>query len=209
MTSALDRARSTPVPFDNNLSHGARRAIATVRDRQLDDLLYRLESERDSISTCADCRETLCEWMHDASILIGLDLDERLRLVEHYADDLDLRLTSTAIGDLRGTIENLATSAVFFAGEAAALNAWQQVENLLDDLGLDLDALVIGNPYEYFRHYAERDHDDWQVYEYRNLEGEGVHVDLFEYHVDSICFCVRQYLERGSLSPEEERWSAT
>ena len=195
------------------LSGEAAEAVDTACARQLELVHDRLRFDRRA--TIEECREAAQDWHVDECLIMDLDLDDRLTLLEYYAEDYGLELGAVTLEELRSRIETMTAMIVGSLGEERACDAFRQIEDFLDDKDLPVEALLADNPYEMFRHYAERDEPPWHVYEYRNLEGEGAsgsrgtHVDLYELTVAGVSFYVRQELESGSLSAEEETWEAS
>jgi len=191
----------------SRLSAEAEEAVATACARQLELVQDRLRFDKQA--TLEECREAAEDWYVDECLILDLDLDDRLTLLGHYAQDYDLELGAVTIEELRSRIETMTAMVVGYLGEERARDAFREIEELLDEKDLPVEDLLADNPYELFRHYAERQEPPWSVYEYRNLEGEGIHVDLYEMTVAGVSFYVRQQLEQGSLSAEEETWQAT
>ncbi len=190
----------------SRLSAEAEEAVGTACARQLELVQDRLRL--DQKATLEECREAAEDWYVDECLIVDLDLDDRLTLLDHYAQDYSLELGAVTIEELRSRIETMTAMVVGYLGDERARDAFREIEELLDDKDLPFEDLLADNPYELFRHYAEREESPWSVYEYRNLEGEGIHVDLYEMTVAGVSFYVRQKLERGSLSAEEETWLA-
>lgn len=188
------------------LGDAAAEAADTACSRQLELVQDRLRF--DKRASLEECREAAQDWYVDECLILDLDLDDRLTLLDHYAQDYDLELGSVTIEELRSRIETMTAMVVGYLGEERARDAFREIEELLDDKDLPFESLLADNPYELFRHYAERDESPWMVFEYRNLEGEGIHVDLYELTVAGVNFYVRQQLEDGRLSAEEETWEA-
>ncbi len=189
------------------LSSEVEDAVQEALDRQLELLKHHLDHQ--VVSTIANCRETVQEWEVDESLVADISMEERIRLLEDYGDEYGLELGDVTLESLSDRIDHLATLIVSFIAEARALEVVQAIEDLLDEHGLDISAVKGSDSYGYFRHYAEREECPWHVYEYRNLEGEGIHVDLYEYIVEGHHLYVEIFLEKGSLSDEEENWDAT
>lgn len=57
----------------------------------------------------------------------------------------------------------------------------QELQEFLESEELELSEATSNNPHEWWIHYAERDLDNCTVYEYRNLEGEKLHYDVYHY----------------------------
>ena len=93
--------------------------------------------------------------------------------------------------------------------ETQALEALAAVEDLLIALDLEFDALQPRNPYHRHRPVARQQHGPWRTSLYRNVGGDGVDVQTFEYRVAGITLTVRQFLKRGTLSAEEESCAAS
>lgn len=189
------------------LSPSATEAVEDACSRQLELVQDRLRYDQQA--TIDECREAAEDWQVDECLILDLDLDDRLSLLEHYAADYGLELGTVALEDLRSRIETLTAMVVGSLGEERARDAFRHIEELLDEKDLPFDTLLADNPYELFRHFGERDEPPWHVYEYRNLEGEEGHVDLYELTAAGVSFYVRQQLERGTLSAAEETWEAT
>lgn len=198
MTSCLDRNGHIEI------SGAVSDAVDTACSRQLELVQYRLRSVE--LHTIDDCRETLREWSTDECLILDLDLDERLTLVENFAAECGLELGAITLEDLRTRIEAMTATIVAHLGAERAIDAFQAIEDFLDERDLPFEALLADNPYELYRHYAERDEGAWHVYEYRNLEENGTYVDIFEYTIAEISFYARQELDHDYMSPEEESW---
>ncbi len=78
----------------------------------------------------------------------------------------------------------------------------------MDDHGLEFENIVSGNYHGMFRHYAERtEGDDCQVYEYRNLEHEGIHIDVWDYQKDGLEITFETHPDKVSV--KEKYFDAT
>ncbi len=193
-------------PDHSHLSYDTRQAIERATTRLLKDALWAIAQQE--VASFEELSDRIRETCHDDCLAISLSLDERLTLVEEHLDDYGLELDVSDMTQLRTRIDSMAALIIGLMGEEQALAAIATAEDLVEELDLDFDALIDGSPYGMFRHYAEREQDPWYVYEYRNLEGEGIHADIFELRVAGITLTVRHYLARGTLSREEERWDA-
>lgn len=202
---------SEPLPamsFPHSISPDVDNAIEHVTGRFLDCAVETLE--RDDVDTVHDVYDALTEEMIDDSLSIGLDLDERLSLAEEYADDYGLELGEVTINDLRARIEILAVLVLHQLGLERAHQHLSVLENTMSDHGLTLSQLRSDNPHGWARHWAERDEEHFQVYEYRNLEGEQIHVDLWEYlDLPGYHFYFEVWLDPDDVSAAESRFDAS
>lgn len=197
---------STPTP-EPSYRCEVDEAINTACSRQFDLLFSQLEDG--VVQTIDSCRETLQDWTEDETLAIDLTLEDQLSLLEEHGPDHDLTLEPVDWDTLRIRIESLSASLIAMEGERRALEVFDEVADLLDDFDLPCTALLSANPYGCFRHYAERDEAPWHVYEYRNIEGEGIHIDLYEQDLYGIRIYVRHQLLPDSVSLEEDTWDAT
>ena len=194
------------------LSAEAEEAVGNACARQLELVQDRLRF--DNRATLEECREAAEDWYVDECLILDLDLDDRLTLVDHYAEDYGLELGTVAIGEVRSRIETLSATIVGFLGEERARDAFREIEELLEEKGQPFDELLADNPYELFRHHAERDESPWRVYEYRNLEGDQPScshrrgIDLYEMTVAGVSFYIRCELQQGTPNGREH-WPAT
>lgn len=138
-----------------------------------------------------------------------LSLEDQLATIEHYVDDCGMEDESVTLANIRTEIEGKACYLIFSIAEQKAREAFQGLEELMDDSDFEFSDLVLTNRYSWARHYAEREEEDAQVYEYRNIEGE-VHVDVWEY---VLCGSTRIYLERlldeSDVPIEEQHFDAS
>lgn len=66
------------------------------------------------------------------------------------------------------------------------------------------------NAHGWARHWGERfEREHCQVYEYRNLEHEGIHVDVWEYSADGLKLTFETRLSPDEVSEEENRFDAS
>ncbi|MCB1055060.1 MAG: hypothetical protein KDD11_06055 [Acidobacteria bacterium] len=195
----------SPSAFESHhphLSTAANDAVDTACARQLELIEYRLRY--DPRATLEECREALEDWSVDECLVLDLDLDDQLTLLENYGDDYGIDLAGVTLDDLRTRIESLSALVVTYLGEDRARSAFQEVEDLLEEHDLSLDSLLPDNPYSCFPHHAERDEPPWQVYEYRNLEGEGIDADVYELEVAGVRLWVRKQLREAEQTVDDD-----
>ena len=83
-----------------------------------------------------------------------------------------------------------------------------ELAEILDEYEIELTDLDTRNPHESWRHYAEKSLSEKVcVYEYRNLEGEGIHVDVYEIHLPGDV-TVHACKDVETVSDAEASWDA-
>ncbi|MEM9556105.1 MAG: hypothetical protein AAGC60_17745 [Acidobacteriota bacterium] len=156
-------------------------------------------------------REFLDSYHDDGTSIVELKTDEKLDLIYEWADDLGLTPTIADWGQITKLIDDTASFCLHSSAAHDAHSVLNDLEDLLDDKGLTVSAVRTGNPFACFRHFGERSEECWYVFEYRNLDGEGVHVDLYQYagHLGSdIELYVEEPIPAGSFDPEIEHFDA-
>ena len=184
----------------NNLPINAKHAINARSEAILSDIMFMIE--RGEISDIDGCYTVVDDTHLDDAAAIYLDLDEQLTLLEWHADDYGLEFDDVSLGELRMKIEGYAASLVCILAQAEARSAVRDLETFLDENGFEFEEIASRNGYEWARHYAEREEDDAQVYEYRDVEGE-IHVDVWEYVVSpGITLFLNRALDAEDVTPE-------
>ena len=186
----------------------AEAAVLGVTETMLDNVTEQLEDQE--IADSHELYDLLSETYCDDTLAMDLSLDERLDLAEEYADDYGFELGEVTINNIRSRVETLAILVIHQLGLERAHEHLSTLMTAMDEHALSISHLRSDNPHGWARHYAERDEGPFQVYEYRNLEGEQIHVDLWEYYAipgHSLYFEV--WLDPEDVSVEENRFDAT
>lgn len=191
-----------PIPEPHEVSADLESAIRTATADQLE--VFRSRLREDEIDTFEDARESVRDWTVDECRVADIPLDEQVDFLEAHAHHFDLALGPVDVEVLGSQITGLSAYLVGALAESRALTAIDILLSLLETLDLELDAVFEENPYARFRPSGERRHAEWQVYEYRHLEGGDAHieVDLFEYEAAGITLYVRHFLENGTAAPD-------
>ena len=130
---------------------------------------------------------------------IGLSLEDRLDLVQEFGPDLDLDMGEVALHDLQGKLERLAVAVIHHLAEQRVAERLGELEDLMDEHGLEFENITESNNYGYFVHRAERyPAEGCTVMEYRGVEDPDQAVDVWEVRLDD---CWNLYFE---VQPEGE-----
>jgi hypothetical protein len=192
----------------NHLNHDIQQAVSDVATGMLEEVLYKLTEERtESFETC---REAVLDSNVDETAIIGLSVDDEIDLIEQFADDFGLDLGSVTPDGLRNRIDGVATWIVRSLGEQEALEAIETLEKFMEEYELKFSNIVSGNNHGWARHFAERGEGDhcW-VYEYRNLEGEEIHIDVWEYKQKGLEITFEKYVDAEDVTDQEKYFDAT
>ena len=183
----------------------AKHAIKARAEGILDEMLFKIE--HGEIQDIDDCNAFIDDTDNDDAAAMHLDLDDQLTLVELHAEDHGLEI-SGSIEDIRTKIETFAAYLVCTLAESEARTAVHNLETFLDENEFEFEEIASSNAYGWARHYAEREEDGCQVYEYRNVEGE-IHVDVWEYVVTPrVRVYLRRFLDAEDVTPEERVFDA-
>lgn len=132
----------------------------------------------------ASTLEAVTDQMGSDTDAIGLDLEQKLTVIEEYGDDLgDDELTFT-LDTLRSKLESLAVYAINAAARGLASEELESFFEFLEDYELDNAKISTSDTFGHFPHSAEREVGPCVVHEYRDVEDLGNHVDVWHYRLE-------------------------
>jgi hypothetical protein len=206
--SNYDSSQENQNTTETHLNHDVREAVSDVAVGMLEEVIHKLtEEQTESFETC---RETIYDTNVDETAIIGLSLEDEIDLIEQYADEFGFVIGEIAPDNLRYRIEGISTWIVRYLAEQEAMEAITALENYMTEHDLEFSNIVSGNSHGWARHYAERGEGDhgW-VYEYRNLEGEEIHIDVWEYKHKGLEITFEKYIDKADVTEEEKYFDAT
>jgi hypothetical protein len=157
--------------------------IDNATDSFFEQILWKIKEGE--VSNADQLREAVheCDW--NECVVIGLCLEDQLDLAQEYGSDFGMDLGDVSLDNLRSKIEGLAIAAIHYLAEQKVAERLQEIEDLMDEHGLELEEAEISNRLEYFPHTAERDMGDGcTIFQYRNVEEPGQAVDVWEVRLD-------------------------
>lgn len=188
-----------------DLPHEVRKAVTDRAEVTLDDIVRMID--RSEITDINGCYRFIDESHADETDVADLDLDRQLTLLEYHADDYDLEVHVTSARDLRATIEGLSADLVYYLANSEARIAINELDELMRKQGFDFEDIAERNPYSWASHFAERDENGCEVYEYRNIEGE-IHADVWEKELfGEVRVFLIQPVDSEDVSAEERSWT--
>ncbi len=137
------------------------------------------------VSSMEQVREAVheCDWNECAAI--GLSLEDELDLVQVFGPDYDLDLGEVSLDNLQGRLEQLAVAVINYRAEEQVAEKLEEIQNLMEEHGLDFDQIAGANRLENFAHRTERyPEEGWTVFEYKDVEAPGKSVDVWEVRLD-------------------------
>lgn len=183
-------------------------AIQNTKEFMLEDVEHHLAQHE--ISSSEEANEIIQSYQIDETAVISLSIDEKIDLIELYADDYDLELSHVKPDNIRGILESISAHIIYLISESKAM---EEVKNLFDFMeknDLTVDNIVPSNQYWWARHYWEREEGDHcQVYEYRNIEEEQIHVDVYEYKRGGMSVTFDVFINDNDVSFGERYFDAT
>ncbi len=190
------------------LNFSEKDAVNGIRDGMLEDAAYRLAQKE--IASFEDMREVVYEYPADETAIINLTAEDEISLIQAYADDFGIALENIVPDNLRRIIEQTAALVAHMLAENEAMEAINKLKSFMERYGLGFENIVNGNNHGWARHRGERQEGEHcQVYEYRNLEHEQIHIDVWEYKAHGVELTFEVYLDPADVSDEENRWDST
>jgi hypothetical protein len=192
----------------SGLNFEQQRAINELKDTFIGDLLYKISNRE--IHSCDDLREALTDCYVDETAVMDLSITDQIDLIEQYGDEYELHFEGVTPDTIRFRIAVLSTFVVGCLAENETLKSIQNLEDFMIDYELEFKNIVYGNAHGWARHWDERmEGDHCQVYEYRNLEHEQIHIDVWEYRRDGWELTFETHLSPKEVSYEENHFDAS
>ena len=167
----------------HHLTTEVERAIDHAISRLVDDVLWHLSDEeldRDRVE------EILAECQGSDTAAIGLTLDQKLEAIEHGADELGLEDLTFKLESLRSDLESQAAMFIHMLAESRARDLFEDLFDFMEENDLEPEQMRDANPLGWMAHRSERDETPYcTVYEYRDVEDLGRHLDVWEYRMTS------------------------
>ena len=131
-------------------------------------------------------RDLIADSDWNDAVAIGLTLDQQLEAIEEGVEEGALEAPSFDTTNLRSSIESNAAVAIYRLAESRASVLFEDLFDLMDEHGLEPEQMRDANPLGWMAHRAERDEgSNCTVYEYRNVEEPGRHINVWEVRLSS------------------------
>lgn len=125
-----------------------------------------------------------CDAIETAAI--GLTLDQQLEVVEEGADEHGFGDLTFNLETLRSELESYAVLFIHMFAESRSYGIFEDLFDFMDENELEPEQMRESNNFGWHPHVAERDEgSSCTVYEYRDVEEQGNHVDVWEYRLNS------------------------
>ncbi|MBO1318318.1 hypothetical protein [Acanthopleuribacter pedis] len=142
--------------------------------------------DKEDDATLEDLIEYIREEYLDATNVVGVSLDDRVRVIMEHDEGIIPETLSCE--NLLWDIENAASVALHLESERMACELLEKLAELLDELDLKFDQVSNSDPFERFPPSTVSDQRGHQVYEYRNCDG----IDADVWHLEG--FLINLYL---------------
>jgi len=120
-----------------------------------------------------------CDWNECAAI--ELSLEDELDLVQTFGPNYELDLGEVTLDNLQGRLEQLAVAVIHYLAEEQAAERLREIEDFMDEHGLEFDEIAGVNRLENLPPRSERyPEEGCTVFEYRDVEAPGRSVDVWE-----------------------------
>lgn len=177
-------------------------------------------------SSWDDIERLLQESLGDADFTpIGCSYDEQLDFIAKYGDKAGVEFSGTfRLEDIWSVISDTAAETVRGLCNNELTEAFEALRKFMKEECLDFSQKVSENAHGWARHWGEDEKDSCTVYQYRNLEGEKIHIDVYEYLLyqtseywsdrescrkqDKVKIWFEKHLEPDEVSEEENNFDA-
>lgn len=193
----------------NDLTSNCKDIVDDLCDTIILDFLNVFKSK--NLETLAEWQEEIYDNYIDDSCLYELDMYERIHLVTNFGDTYTDRI-NCAINDLETTINEISVYIFRQLSEELASTILHDLKEFMDEYDLDTSNIVEDNNHSWAIHYGETDigKAKGNIYHYRNLESEQIHVDVYEYKLldKRVCY-FEKYIEEDIVTEEENNFKST
>lgn len=149
----------------------------------VEQVLWHLEEEQELYRQRA--MEIIGECDGTDTATIGLTLDQQLEVVEEGADECGFGDLTFNLEDLRTELESHANLFIHLLAESRTYGLFEGLFDFMEEHDLEPEQMRESNNFGWHPHAAERDVGPCTVYEHRNVENPGNHVDVWEYRFTS------------------------
>jgi len=114
---------------------------------------------------------------------IGLTLDQQLEIIEEAADDCGYGDLTFSLDSLRTELESYAVMFIHLLAESRTYGIFGDLFDFMEEHGLEPEDMTNTNNFGWLAQASEREEGPCTIYEYRNVEDPGNHVDIWEYRL--------------------------
>ena len=166
-------------PVERWLDHDVEKAIDRCVGRFIEQVLWYVKDEG---GLCRSrTMEIISELDHDEMAGIGLTLEQKVEAIEEGMELYEPGDITFTFQMLRTKFENHAVYFINLLAEGRAMEIFEGLHDEMDEHYLEPEQMREDNPFGWMAHRAEREEGPFTVYEYRNVEDPGLHIDLWEY----------------------------
>ncbi len=121
----------------------------------------------------------------DETAAIGLTLDQKLEIVEEGADECGYGDLAFTLDNLRTELECYAVMFIHLLAEGRTYGIFEELFDFMDEYDLEPEQMRDSNNFGWLPHVAELEGGSCTIYEYRNVEEPGNHIDVWEFRLKS------------------------
>ena len=159
--------------------HDIQEAIHHSTSDQIEQVLWYFEEERtlhrDRVM------EILSEHQGSDTAAIGLSLDQQLEVVEAGADEHGFGDLTFNLENLRTELESYAVLFIHLFAESQTYGAFEELFDFMEEHDLEPEQMRDANNLGWLPHRSEQEQGHCTIYEYRDVEEPGNHIDVWEY----------------------------
>ena len=165
---------------DPDIEEAGSSAVSNIVEQVMWHLAEEQELHRDR------AMEIIAECDGSETAAIGLSLDQQLEVVEEGTVECGFGDLSFNLEDLRSSLESHAVMFIHMLAESRTYGIFEELFDFMDEHELEPEQMRDANNFGWFPHRSEREEgENCAVYEYRDIEDPGNHVDVWEYRLPS------------------------
>lgn len=160
--------------------HDVEKAIEHSASDIIEQVLWYLAEERTLYRD--RIMEIISEHQGVETAAIGLLMEQQLQVIETGADDHGFGDLTFTLENLRGELESYAVLFIHLLAESKVSTMFEELFEFMEEHDLGPEQLRDANNFGWLPHVREREEgSSCTVYEYRDVEEPGRHVDVWEY----------------------------
>ena len=178
MTYSISSMNTTSA-LERYLDHDVEKAIDRCVSGIIEQILWYLKDEG---GLCRSrTMEIIRDCDHDEMAGIGLTLEQKVEAIEEGMELYEPGDLTFTFQMLRTELENYAIYFINLLAEGRAMEIFEGLHDEMDEHYLEPEQMREDNAFGWLAHRSEREEGAFTVYEYRNVEDPGQHIDVWEY----------------------------
>lgn len=169
--------------MDHSRDREIEEAIEHRVDSIIEQVMWYLSEEQELYRQRAMTIISECDG--DDMTASDLTMEQQLEIVEEGADEHGFEDMTFSLDRLRNEMESHACMFIQMLAEGRTYGIFEELFDFMDEHDIEPEQMRESNNFGWLPHVAEREEGACVVYEYRNVEEPGNHVDVWEYRLEN------------------------